>query len=149
SCASTTSNMHNACTCTCTLHITTHMSTHPTARPTKCAKASCARRNCRQTEKLRPASREARGGPALGNVAERTLAPRAAAAYDRPMLNLGRREFLKLGGGLAVAGFAPALLAWETRGHARSCFLVSLLGGPPHLDMFDLKPNAPAEVRGP
>jgi hypothetical protein len=34
-------------------------------------------------------------------------------------------------------------------GRARSCILVYLLGGPPHLDMFDLKPQAPAEVRGP
>ncbi len=34
-------------------------------------------------------------------------------------------------------------------GRARSCILVYLLGGPPHQDMFDLKPEAPAEVRGP
>src|SRR5262249_12570747 len=34
-------------------------------------------------------------------------------------------------------------------GGARSCILVYLLGGPPHLDMWDLKPGAPAEVRGP
>ena len=32
---------------------------------------------------------------------------------------------------------------------AKSCILVYLLGGPPHLDMFDLKPEAPAEIRGP
>jgi hypothetical protein len=32
---------------------------------------------------------------------------------------------------------------------ATSCILVYLLGGPPHQDMFDLKPEAPAEVRGP
>src|SRR5262249_42417901 len=29
------------------------------------------------------------------------------------------------------------------------CILIYLLGGPPHLDMWDLKPAAPAEVRGP
>src|SRR5262249_33102657 len=34
-------------------------------------------------------------------------------------------------------------------GRARSCILVYLLGGPPHVDMFDLKPQAAAEVRGP
>ncbi|MBL8849741.1 MAG: DUF1501 domain-containing protein, partial [Planctomycetaceae bacterium] len=34
-------------------------------------------------------------------------------------------------------------------GTARSCILVYLLGGPPHLDTFDPKPLAPAEVRGP
>jgi hypothetical protein len=67
-----------------------------------------------------------------------------------------RRDFLRVGGGLAVAGYA--LPNWTNAaehdqsrhaGRARSCILVYLLGGPPHLDMFDLKPSAPAEVRGP
>src|SRR5262245_48154462 len=64
----------------------------------------------------------------------------------------GRREFLKVGGGLAVAAYASAVRAAETGARprsARSCILVYLLGGPPHLDMWDLKPSAPAEVRGP
>lgn len=73
-----------------------------------------------------------------------------------------RRNFLRIGGGLAVAGYAlpewiGAAKGAERRenerqsgfGQARSCILVYLLGGPPHLDMFDLKPQAPAEVRGP
>ena len=69
-----------------------------------------------------------------------------------------RRELLRLGGGLALAGLTlPAHLCPPTaraderaagRG-ARSCILVYLLGGPPHQDMFDLKPLAPAEIRGP
>ena len=70
-----------------------------------------------------------------------------------------RRDFLRVGGGLAIAGYA--LPDWaqaraadgaqtqRRAGKARSCILVYLLGGPPHLDMFDLKPLAPAEVRGP
>lgn len=65
---------------------------------------------------------------------------------------LDRRRFLQLGGGLAVAGIG----AWPrpAPGHAmhrpaRSCILVYLLGGPPHLDMWDLKPEAPSEIRGP
>jgi hypothetical protein len=63
----------------------------------------------------------------------------------------GRREFLRVGGGLAVAGLLPAVAAGADRGSAaaRSCILVYLLGGPPHLDTWDLKPNAPSEVRGP
>src|SRR5262245_60598978 len=68
----------------------------------------------------------------------------------------GRREFLRLGGGLAVAGFLapdPARAAPAApgpgKGGARSCILVYLLGGPPHLDTWDLKPAAPAEIRGP
>ena len=31
---------------------------------------------------------------------------------------------------------------------ARSVVLFNLFGGPSHLDMFDLKPGAPAEIRG-
>src|SRR5947199_2902996 len=64
----------------------------------------------------------------------------------------GRREFLRLGGGLAVAAFGSAVRAVEPAAgprSARSCILVYLLGGPPHLDMWDLKPKAPAEIRGP
>jgi len=72
-----------------------------------------------------------------------------------------RREFLRVGGGLAVAaltlphGFgtrvqaSPIAEAGLTAGGAKSCILVYLLGGPPHQDMFDLKPDAPAEIRGP
>jgi hypothetical protein len=32
---------------------------------------------------------------------------------------------------------------------AKSCILIWLDGGPSHLEMFDLKPDAPSEVRGP
>jgi hypothetical protein len=39
--------------------------------------------------------------------------------------------------------------ASQQTSRGRSCILVYLLGGPPHLDMFDLKPEAPAEIRGP
>jgi hypothetical protein len=69
-----------------------------------------------------------------------------------------RREFVRVGGGLAVtAGVVPGLARRAAGGPtdpavpsgARSCILVYLLGGPPHLDMFDLKPEAPAEIRGP
>jgi uncharacterized protein (DUF1501 family) len=66
---------------------------------------------------------------------------------------MNRRDALRIGGGLAVAGFlAPWTSGAPTRpaqGRARSCILVYLLGGPPHLDMWDLKPHAPAEIRGP
>ncbi len=40
-------------------------------------------------------------------------------------------------------------MAVPRSGSAKSCILIYLLGGPPQLDMFDLKPEAPAEVRGP
>jgi len=73
-----------------------------------------------------------------------------------------RRQFLRTGAGLAVAGFSLPSMLWHgqaqamptgptdlVRRGAKSCILVYLLGGPPHLDMFDLKPDAPAEIRGP
>lgn len=69
---------------------------------------------------------------------------------------LGRREFIRVGGGLAVAGLSLPKLAVAqaaneppAAGRAKTCIFVYLLGGPPHQDMFDLKPDAPAEVRGP
>ena len=36
----------------------------------------------------------------------------------------------------------PLALARGAGGKAKACILVYLLGGPPHLDMFDLKPEA-------
>ena len=66
-----------------------------------------------------------------------------------------RREFLRVGSGLSIASFltprnrAGATAAPLRPSAARSCILVYLLGGPPHLDMFDLKPDAPPEIAGP
>lgn len=63
-----------------------------------------------------------------------------------------RRRFLQIGG-LALGGMSlPEILAAEAlagkRSTHKSIIMVLLPGGPPHLDMFDLKPDAPAEVRG-
>ena len=63
-----------------------------------------------------------------------------------------RRGFLQIGG-LAVGGLAlPELLraedlAGKSRRH-KSVIMVFLPGGPSHLDLFDLKPDAPIEIRG-
>src|SRR5262245_19599791 len=65
-----------------------------------------------------------------------------------------RRSFLRIGG-LALGGLAlPDLLRLEaqaapspSRPH-KSVILVYLSGGLAHQDTFDLKPEAPAEVRG-
>ena len=66
---------------------------------------------------------------------------------------LPRRSFLKIGG-FGLAGLAlPTLLKAEEaagiRSSRKSVILIYLVGGPPHQDMFDLKPNAPAEIAGP
>src|SRR6187549_1980116 len=60
----------------------------------------------------------------------------------------------RLCGGLAPAGLMlPGLLANEAnapaaRARAKSCLIVFLEGGPSHIDLWDMKPDAPAEVRG-
>lgn len=61
-------------------------------------------------------------------------------------LPLGRREFLaSAAAGLGI-GAARSAAAADRR--IRSCILVFFYGGPSHLDTFDPKPNAPAEIRG-
>jgi hypothetical protein len=65
-----------------------------------------------------------------------------------------RREALLVGGLSLFAGMSlPRLLQASSavpsrRGNARSVVLFNLLGGPSHMDMFDMKPDAPAEIRG-
>ena len=66
---------------------------------------------------------------------------------------VSRRSFLKIGG-LAMGGLAmPDLLQAESRARVRSSnksvIMIYLPGGPPHIDMVDLKPEAPLEIRGP
>jgi hypothetical protein len=65
---------------------------------------------------------------------------------------VSRRSFLQIGG-LALGGLTlPNLLRAEQRAGAsksqRSVIMVYLSGGLAHQDTFDLKPNAPKEVRG-
>jgi len=43
---------------------------------------------------------------------------------------------------------AAAHVPQRSSARARSIILLNLFGGPSHLDMFDMKPDAPAEVRG-
>ena len=65
---------------------------------------------------------------------------------------VSRRDFLKVGG-LALGGLSlPQILAAEAQAGIqnshKSIIMVFLAGGPPHQDMVDLKPDAPAEIRG-
>jgi hypothetical protein len=66
---------------------------------------------------------------------------------------LSRRNFLKIGT-LGVAGLSlPQLLRAEAAAGVsrspKSVIMIYLVGGPPHQDMFDLKPDAPREIAGP
>lgn len=62
-----------------------------------------------------------------------------------------RRTWLKIGA-LGMGGLSlPELLRAETTGgspRAKGVIMVLLPGGPSHLDMYDLKPDAPPEIRG-
>jgi len=71
---------------------------------------------------------------------------------------ISRRNFLRVGGlgGLAAGGLGlslPELLQLEARAGIgsshKSVILIYLVGGPPHQDMFDLKPDAPSDYAGP
>jgi hypothetical protein len=75
---------------------------------------------------------------------------------------LTRREVLRIGGlgftGLLWSDWLRARAggqaqpsprpARSTFGRAKSCILLFNYGGPSHVDMLDLKPDAPAEIRG-
>ncbi|MFP6574861.1 MAG: DUF1501 domain-containing protein, partial [Pirellulaceae bacterium] len=80
---------------------------------------------------------------------------------------MGRRDWLRLGGlslGALCGGLSPSQLLLEAAPRLvtdangvplpqlnddYSVILFWANGGPSHLDLFDLKPDAPAEYRGP
>jgi uncharacterized protein (DUF1501 family) len=68
---------------------------------------------------------------------------------------ISRRELLRLGSVGLLGLTLPQLLAAQAAakelrsfGRAKSCILLFMWGGPAHQDTWDLKPDAPAEVRG-
>jgi len=67
---------------------------------------------------------------------------------------INRRNFLQkssLGfGATALAGLPGMAGAWDGffGSGRKSVIFLYLAGGPSHLDMYDMKPNAPAEIRG-
>jgi uncharacterized protein (DUF1501 family) len=65
---------------------------------------------------------------------------------------VSRRSFLQIGG-LALGGLSlPRLLqaeqAAKTSANGKGIIMVFLPGGPPHQDMWDVKVDAPTEIRG-
>ena len=77
------------------------------------------------------------------------------AAY--PGEHPSRREMLRIGGLLAGGVALPQLLGSpiaraagqpKSFGIAKRCIMLYLSGGPPQHDMFDPKPDAPADIRG-
>jgi hypothetical protein len=90
------------------------------------------------------------------------------SVWGHPVRNcegLSRREWLRVGGlgtlGLGLADLAaqtatarPGTAAQESAakspsfGRAKSCIVLFMFGAPAHQDTWDLKPEAPADVRG-
>ena len=70
---------------------------------------------------------------------------------------ISRRQLLQAGGAGALAMNVPGAVAASVnpdqglRGIAaeKSCIFILLCGGPSHLDTWDLKPDAPEDIRGP
>ena len=81
----------------------------------------------------------------------RTVSTRCGGPSRREVLRVGSLGFLGLGLDewfrlRARAGSDPG--AHPAKVKAKNCILIWLAGGPSHLDTFDPKPNAPADVRG-
>src|SRR5262249_28078498 len=75
---------------------------------------------------------------------------RIAAGNRRLCDGLNRREVLRVGGAGLLGLSLPALLraASDQGAKAKSLIIFFLEGGPAHQDLWDMKPDAPREVRG-
>jgi uncharacterized protein (DUF1501 family) len=76
-------------------------------------------------------------------------APTPASLCD----NATRRDFLHAGSlatlGLTLPRYLRAKEASGAKDNDVNCIMLFLLGGPSHIDTWDMKPKAPAEIRGP
>ena len=69
---------------------------------------------------------------------------------------LSRRRLLQAGGLAALSLATPGMVAARVDGSQarldgaaeKSCIFILLCGGPSHLDTWDLKPDAPDDIRG-
>lgn len=93
----------------------------------------------------------------FGSHSDPIRADQRASGRSRPALS--RRALLRAGGlgllGMNLPGLLhaeatrPALPRSPGTGRAKSVIFLFQWGGPSHLDTFDPKPDAPAEIRGP
>ncbi|MBW3600107.1 MAG: DUF1501 domain-containing protein, partial [Planctomycetes bacterium] len=81
-----------------------------------------------------------------------------SVVQDHRSGQFGRRELLRVGGlsllGLTaleltqlreICGASPGT---PQQRRANACIFVFLFGGPSHIDLWDMKPDAPSEIRG-
>ncbi|MGE3804868.1 MAG: DUF1501 domain-containing protein [Gemmataceae bacterium] len=77
------------------------------------------------------------------------LAPRTSG---RTCDGIARRDFLRIGalglGGLTLADLLRLRAAGSASKSHKAAIMIYLPGGPSHIDMYDLKPDAPVEYRG-
>ena len=73
-------------------------------------------------------------------------------SFQKAARNINRRGFMTVGslamGGIGLPQILRAEAAQKRPTGAKGTIMVFLPGGPPQLDMFDPKPNAPSEIRG-
>ncbi len=73
-------------------------------------------------------------------------------ARQRLCDRVSRRDFLRVGAlgltGLTLADVLRLRAQAGQSGPPRAVIMVCLAGGPSHIDMYDLKPDAPADMRG-
>ena len=78
---------------------------------------------------------------------------RLSGSEHRHCDGLSRRDFLRVGalgfGGLTLADLLRLQATGNQPARAKSVIYIVLDGGPSHIDMWDLKPDAPTEYRGP
>src|SRR6056297_3766877 len=82
------------------------------------------------------------------------MKPRSTACRNFHSIDLSRRSMLRVGG-LGMLGInMPGLLRAAEQNNqpparAKQVIFLFQWGGPSHLDTFDMKTDAPAEIRGP
>ncbi len=71
------------------------------------------------------------------------------AISRRQLLQMGTLSALNLGVPGLVMGSDQTNASGQAVASKKSCIFLLLCGGPSHLDSWDLKPDAPSEIRGP
>ncbi len=88
-----------------------------------------------------------------------TSSSRSNRTPTKPYSSINRRQLLQIGGVsmLGLNSFELQQLRANSeneenqsgyQGKHHACVFIFLFGGPSHIDLWDMKPNAPAEVRG-
>jgi hypothetical protein len=98
------------------------------------------------------------GGDYIGRLPPTTCAMFDLHGFPPRPRRLSRRALLRVGAlgslGLSLpdllraAGDRPRGPGGTSFGRAKRCLFLFMWGGPSHIDLFDMKPDAPSEIRG-